>query len=305
MLSSRKGVCGCPQDQCGTTCIDFRNNPNYCGSCATKCDPAYCVSGRCYKPVPGECLPDQPVTNNNFEQGFYNWTKSAYPGCTLDSNINFYVTRYISQGHPNGEPAALVEMTSLPAAGCQAALVQTQVKMCAGFKYELKFAMGYVNQVGNDAVVSDADCIVRWLTGKPSSWDGLDGFQRSPEYKIGKSNPTYQTFGPWSLSVAEGQTGVTKRKKDLLVDLTAVIHCYKTGGAARFILRAIELNQVGTTRKRSLNIDEEPLQWLDNFGSSSFANQAPNGTEQDQSTNEKWEGEIVISRYVPEKVTQN
>jgi hypothetical protein len=29
--------------------------------------------------------------------------------------------------------------------------------------------MGYVNQVGDSAIVSNADCTVRWLTGTPDS----------------------------------------------------------------------------------------------------------------------------------------
>ncbi|KAI1761658.1 hypothetical protein GGR53DRAFT_504790 [Hypoxylon sp. FL1150] len=250
---SRSGECGCPKDQCGTTCLDFRNNPNNCGSCGATCNPAYCLDGRCYVPQPGDCTPDQSVYNNDFTSwypSFTNWTMAAYPGCTLGSNIDFSATNYLANG--NSDPAVLVEMTSLPGDGCSAAMVQAQVKMCPNIAYEFSFAMGYVNQVGNSAVTSNADCTVRWLTGTPASWNSNDGYQSSDSYPIGISNANYKTFGPWSLHATEGDLGVTKVKKSLYVNLTAVIHCGgATGGAGRFVIRDIQMNPVGSLKARS------------------------------------------------------
>ncbi|KAI1774641.1 hypothetical protein F4818DRAFT_442134 [Hypoxylon cercidicola] len=249
----RSGECGCPRDQCGTTCLDFRNNPNNCGSCGNVCNPSYCLDGRCYAPQPGDCVPEQSVYNNDFTSyypSFTNWTMAAYPGCALGSNIEFSATNYLANG--NRDPAVLVEMTSLPGDGCSAAMVQKQVKMCPGVGYELTFAMGYVNKVGDSAVVSNADCTVRWLTGTPASWNGDDGYQSSDSYHIGISNANYKTFGPWSLHVSEGELGVTKVKKSLYVNLTAVIHCGNAnGGAGRFVIRDIQMNPVGSLKARA------------------------------------------------------
>ncbi|KAI4861962.1 hypothetical protein F4820DRAFT_460540 [Hypoxylon rubiginosum] len=247
----RSGACGCPKDQCGTTCLDLRNNPKNCGSCGNVCDPAYCLDGRCYAPQPGDCVPEQSVYNNDFTSwypSFVNWTMAAYPGCALGSNIEFSATNYLANG--KSDPAVLVEMTSLPGGGCSAAMAQARVKMCPGVAYEFSFAMGYVNKVGDSAVTSNADCTVRWLTGTPASWDGNDGFQSSDSYPIGKSNPNYKTFGPWKLHATEGDIGVTKVKKSLYVNLTAVIHCGNAdGGAGRFVIRDIQMSPVGSLKK--------------------------------------------------------
>jgi hypothetical protein len=178
---------------------------------------------------------------------------AAYPGCTLGSNINFSPTNYLAGG--KSDPAVLVAMTSLPGSGCQAAMTQNQVKMCPSTKYELTFAMGYVNKVGNDMVTSNADCTVRWLTGPPDSWNNNGGFQSSPDYKIGLNNGGYKTFGPWSLHVSEGETGVTKVKKSFYVNLTAVINCGNAqNGAGRFIIRDVQLNPVGSAKARSVEV---------------------------------------------------
>ncbi|OTA97444.1 hypothetical protein M434DRAFT_391906 [Hypoxylon sp. CO27-5] len=169
---------------------------------------------------------------------------AAYPGCTLGDNIQFSATNYQANG--KSDPAVLVQMTNLPGSGCQAAMVQKQVKMCPGIQYELTFAMGYVNMVGNSQVQSNADCTVRWLTGTPSSWNNNDNYQSSSTYSIGLNNNVYKTFGPWSLHVAAGDAGVTKQKKNLFVDLTAVIQCGNAnGGAGRFVIRDVQLNPVG------------------------------------------------------------
>ncbi|KAI2602387.1 hypothetical protein GGR54DRAFT_504900 [Hypoxylon sp. NC1633] len=253
------GTCGCPLDQCGTTCLDFRNNPNNCGSCGNVCNPSYCLDGRCYAPQPGDCVPEQSVTNNDFTSytpSFINWTMAAYPGCTLGDNIQFSPTNYLANG--NSDPAVLVAMTSLPSSGCEAAMVQAQVKMCPGIKYELTFAMGYVNKVGDSMVTSNADCTVRWLTGTPATWDSNENYQYSDSYPIGLNNPNYKTFGPWKLHVTEGDPGVTKKKKSLYVDLTAVIHCGNAaGGAGRFVIRDIQMNPVGQLKARSPTIGDE------------------------------------------------
>ncbi|KAI8966025.1 hypothetical protein F5Y11DRAFT_236586 [Daldinia sp. FL1419] len=253
------GKCGCPQDQCGSTCLDFRNNPNNCGGCGNVCNPSFCLDGRCYAPKPGECTPEQSVTNGDFTSWwptFTNWTMAAYPGCALNDKIKFEGVNYLANG--KSDSAISVEMSNLPSQGCEATMVQKQVKMCPGIKYDFTFAMGYVNQVGGSQVVSNADCTVRWLTGTPSSWTGVDGFQSSPSYSIGISNPNYKTFGPWSLHVSENEVGVTKVKKDLFVDLTAVIHCAgPTGGAGRFVIRDIKMSPVGQIQTRE-TIGEEP-----------------------------------------------
>ncbi|KAF2112387.1 hypothetical protein BDV96DRAFT_602304 [Lophiotrema nucula] len=262
----RNGNCGCPRDQCGTTCLDFRNNPNHCGSCGNVCNPSYCLDGRCYVPDPGSCTPDQSVTNNDFttySPTFANWTMAAYPGCTLGSNIDFSPTNYIDQNN-NKNRAVLVEMTSLPSSGCQAAMVQAAVKMCPGIQYELTFAMGYVNQVNDNPVQSNADCTVRWLTGTPQPWNSNGAFQSSPNYNIGVSNANYKTFGPWSLHVSKDDAGVTYHKKSNFIDLTAVINCGgATNGAGRFVIRDVQMNPVGSVKKgRSVT---EPLT-LENGG---------------------------------------
>ncbi|OTB18368.1 hypothetical protein K445DRAFT_9324 [Daldinia sp. EC12] len=255
----RGGTCGCPQDQCGSTCLDFRNNPNNCGKCGNVCNPSFCLDGRCYAPQPGECTPEQSVTNGDFTSWwptFTNWTMAAYPGCALDDKIKFGGANYLANG--KSESAISVEMSSLPSQGCEAAMVQKKVKMCPGIQYEFSFAMGYVNKVGDSQVLSNADCTVRWLTGTPAGWTGTDGFQTSPTYNIGVSNPNYKTFGPWSLHVTENQVGVTKIKKDLFVDLTAVIHCAgPVNGAGRFVIRDIKMNPVGQVQSRSLTLGDD------------------------------------------------
>ncbi|KAI1383093.1 uncharacterized protein F4822DRAFT_440774 [Hypoxylon trugodes] len=260
----RSGKCGCPRDQCGSTCLDFRNNPNNCGSCGNVCNPSYCLDGRCYVPQPGDCVPEQSVTNNDFTTWYpsiVNWTMAAYPTCTIGDNIEFSGTHYIANG--GSDPAVLVEMTNLPNDGCHAAMVQSQVKMCPGIQYEFTFAMGYVNKVGDSMVTSNADCTVRWLTGTPTTWTGSDNFQSSDTYQIGVNHANYKTFGPWTLHVSEGETGVTKVKKSLYVNLTAVIHCGNAnGGAGRFIIRDIQMNPVGSLKARSPTIGdvkEDPI----------------------------------------------
>lgn len=257
---SQAGKCGCPVDHCGKTCVDFRDDPNNCGSCGNVCDPAYCIGGECYAPTADQCAPDEGVTNNLFETyspTWTNWTIAAYPGCVLGTDIIFSPTIYSIQG--GGSTYALgVEMTNLPNDGCQAVVSQAQVKMCPGFNYELTFSMGYVNQVSGSDVVSNADCQARWLTGTPDTWNDLDGFQASPYYSIGISNPTYATFGPWALSVAAGDNGVTQSGPNLYVDLTVVLDCYTPlDGTGRFVITDIELNAVSAITPRSLTIGEE------------------------------------------------
>lgn len=278
----KKGACGCPGDQCGTTCLDLRNNPNHCGSCDTKCDSKYCIGGACYTPKPGECTPDQAVTNNWFadwQYGFTNWTMGAFPGTTLGTDVTFGASSYTWKA---GEPAVRaisVKMDNLPQTGHHAMLTQKRVKICPGFNYELKFNMGYVNSVNNNNVVSNADCQVRWLTGVPSAPAATDGFRASPWYNIGASYPTYQTFGPWPMGAfAEGQAGVTKERMNLYIDLTAVIQCTTpVGGFGKFIITAIEVNPTTPATKRSEMIGEveelEELEKRDAKGSAEMAKQ--------------------------------
>lgn len=181
---------------------------------------------------------------------------AAYPSCTLGDNIKFSATNYLANG--KSDPAVLVEMTSLPSQGCEAAMVQAEVKMCPGIKYELTFAMGYVNKVGDSQVVSNADCTVRWLTGTPATWNSNENYQSSDSYPIGLNNANYKTFGPWKIHATEGDAGVTKIKKSLYVNLTAVIHCGNAnGGAGRFVIRDVELNPVGQLKARALTIGAE------------------------------------------------
>ncbi|KAK0643373.1 hypothetical protein B0T16DRAFT_447339 [Cercophora newfieldiana] len=241
----RSGKCGCPRDQCGQTCLDLRNNPNNCGACNTKCDSKYCIDGSCYTPKPEDCTPDQSVFNNKFQvfsPQFVNWTFSAYPGSVMPTDIEFSATNY---GFTGGSTTALfVEMKNLPSGGRQALLTQKKVKMCPGFKYELTFNLGYVNQVSGSSVVSDATCDVRWLTGPPSGPNTNDNFQSSDRFSIGTNNKAYRTFGPWSVAVKEGDPGVTKIKRSLYIDLSAVISC-GSGSNGRFILTDIQMNPVG------------------------------------------------------------
>ncbi|CAO2648150.1 Nn.00g090720.m01.CDS01 [Neocucurbitaria sp. VM-36] len=254
----RSGNCGCPLDQCGTTCLDFRNNPNNCGACGTTCTPAYCLDGRCYVPQPGECTPDQSVSNSDFYPSFTGWSMSAYSGCTLGTNILFAPAVYTdSSGGKNN--CLFVEMTDLPAAGCQASVVQAEVNMCPGIKYEMTFAMGYVNAVGNSAVLSNADCTVRWVTGTPSTWNSNENYQYSSDYKIGVNANSYKTFGPWTLHVTKGEPGVRNFRGDLFVNLTGIINCQgPVDGAGRFALRDVKMTPVGSVRKvRGLTVGEE------------------------------------------------
>ncbi|KAI0133706.1 hypothetical protein BJ170DRAFT_174149 [Xylariales sp. AK1849] len=254
------GVCGCPRDQCGDTCLDLRNNPNHCGSCGNVCDPHYCIGGQCYAPSPDECAPDQSVTNYMFDTyspTWANWTMAAYPDSALGTDIVFGASRYTPQTGSTVY-ALSITMNDLPAGGRHAGVTQKNVKMCPGFNYEFTFNMGYVNQVNSGAVVSNADCTVRWLTGMPDTWDGNSGFQTSPSYSIGASNPTYETFGPWALTVKEGDTGVTKVKASLYVDLTAVVSCNTpVGGTGHFIITDVEMNPTTQTTKRSPTIGEQ------------------------------------------------
>lgn len=181
----------------------------------------------------------------------------AYDTCTLGDTIKFSPTKYLFNG--GSDPAILISMTNLPSQGCLAALAQAQVKMCPGIQYEFTFAMGYVSIVNNDPVVSNAECTVRWVTGTPDVWTSNGNFQYSDTYHMGpSSNPYYKTFGPWSFHVAKGDPGVTKSHKQLYINLTAVINCGgATNGAGRFVIRDIQLNQVGSVQKRSLTIGEK------------------------------------------------
>lgn len=177
---------------------------------------------------------------------------AAYTGSTLGTDIVFTPTRYTPQTG-SAVYALGVTMNDLPSGGRHASVVQKNVKMCPGFEYELYFNMGYVNQVDNGQVTSNADCQVRWLTGTPSTWDGTDGYQYSPYYNIGASNPTYATFGPWTISVAEGQTGVTKVKANLYISLTAILSCNTpVGGTGHFVLTDVELKPTIATSKRTI-----------------------------------------------------
>ncbi|KAK0619974.1 hypothetical protein B0T14DRAFT_585915 [Immersiella caudata] len=245
----RSGKCGCPRDQCSTTCLDLRNNPGNCGKCGVACNPKYCIDGSCYVPKPEECAPDQSVFNNKFEvwnPQFVNWTFAAYPPSSMPSDIQFSAANYL---FPGGSITSLsIGMTNLPSSGRQAVVTQKKVKLCPGFKYELIFNLGYVNQVGGSSIVSDADCDVRWLTGPPSGPFTNDNFQSSDKFTIGTSNKAYRTFGPWSLAVKEGDPGVTKIKRSLYIDLSAVISC-RSGSNARFVITDIQMNPVGFTKR--------------------------------------------------------
>jgi hypothetical protein len=255
----KSGKCGCPQDECSGQCLDLRNNPNNCGTCGNVCDPKYCIGGECYKPSPDQCAPDQGVTNNMFEvwsPWFANWTVAAFPGTTLGTDVTFGASLYTYDASKPAVNAISVTMNNLPSGGFDVMLSQSGVKMCPGFDYELKFNMGYVNQVNGAGVTSNADCQVRWVTGPPSGPDTSDSFKSSPWYYIGASNPTYMTFGPWSVgSVQEGDAGVTKQGASLFIDLTAVISCRTpVGGYGDFIITDVELNAVGVaSSKRSVD----------------------------------------------------
>ncbi|KAL1897449.1 hypothetical protein Sste5346_004187 [Sporothrix stenoceras] len=221
------GVCGCPNDQCGDICLNFESDPFHCGNCTNECDPPYCISGSCYVPQPGTCAPDQSVTNNMFatySPTWANWTVGAYAGTTLGTNLDFGPTLFTDQSG-NQVYAMGVTMVNITSGGFHGYIEQKNVKMCPGFNYDLTFSMGYVNEINGQLVSSLADCEVRWLTGKPDVWSDDDGFQSSPNYPIGASNPTYATFGPWTLNVVEGETGVTKTSFNYYVDLTAVVSC--------------------------------------------------------------------------------
>jgi hypothetical protein len=259
----RSGVCGCPQDQCGTTCLDLRNNPDNCGACGQTCNPRYCISGQCYAPKADECAPDQGVTNNMFadiSRGFVNWTIGAFPGSALGSDVEFGASRYTYDSTKPAVTAISVAMHNLPAAGHHARLTHRRVKLCPGFEYELKFNMGYVNQVNGAGVPSNADCRVRWLTGVPGSPQATDGFRASEWYAIGVSSSGYRTFGPWKLgSVRAGEAGVTAERANLFVDLTAVISCLTPqGGFGRFIITDVQMNAVGFVGARGVDGEELP-----------------------------------------------
>ncbi|KAK4444890.1 hypothetical protein QBC34DRAFT_442107 [Podospora aff. communis PSN243] len=241
----RSGICVCRQDQCGSTCLDLRNNPNNCGKCGVACNPKYCIDGRCYAPKPEQCAPDQSVFNNKFEvwsPQFANWTFAAYAPSNMPSDVRFSAANY---QHPGGSTTALsVSMRNLPPSGRQAVVAQKNVKLCPGLTYELTFKLGHVNQVADSSVVSDAACDVRWLTGTPSRPFDNDAFFSSDKFSIGVSNRAYRTFGPWILTVKEGDPGVTRIKNSLYVDLSVVISC-SAGSNARFVMTDIQMNSVG------------------------------------------------------------
>jgi hypothetical protein len=267
----RSGVCGCPQDQCGTTCLDLRNNPDNCGACGKTCNPRYCISGECYAPTPDQCAPDQGVTNNMFadiSRGFVNWTIGAFPGSVLGTDVEFGASRYTYDSTKPSVTAISVAMHNLPAAGHHASLTHRRVKLCPGFEYELKFNMGYVNQVNGAGVPSNADCRVRWLTGVPGSPDSNGGFRSSEWYQIGVSNSGYRTFGAWKLgSVRAGEAGVPAERANLSVALTAVISCYTPqGGFGRFIITDVQMNAVGFVGARGLDGEALPAPVLEERG---------------------------------------
>lgn len=255
--------------------MDFRNNPNHCGGCDNVCASKYCVNSKCYTPSPDECAPDQSVTNHMFEDwkyGFTNWTMAAYGDAALKTDVVFGASSYTPQTG-DAVTALSVTMNNVRAGGFHAALTQKKVKVCPNYIYDLTFSMGYVNQVNGVTVVSSADCYVRWLTGPPTVWSANEGYQSSPNYLIGASNPTYKTFGNWDFSVKEGDLGVTKVKANLYVDLTAVISCdTPVGGTGHFIITDIEINQQGTTSKRAPVSEFEAAQALRQRDSSEAIN---------------------------------
>ncbi|KAK0616997.1 hypothetical protein B0T14DRAFT_524149 [Immersiella caudata] len=257
------GVCGCPKDQCGDLCLDFRNNPNHCGKCNNPCDPKYCIAGECYAPKPGECAPDQAVTNGNFatfSPTWKNWTLAPYPGTTMGAGMNMEPIATNYKYDPAKDPVMAIgfKANNIPAAGYHLLLSQKEVKMCEGFNYEMTFALGFANQLNGEGVVSNADCKVRWLTGPPSAHNTDDGYKSSLSYSIGSSNPTFKTFGPWTLNVKKGDKGVTSSHGNLYIELSAVISCYQPpGGYGLFILTDVQMNPIGKVSKRMETLGNE------------------------------------------------
>lgn len=290
------GKCGCPNDQCGDICLNFESDPFNCGRCGNACDPPYCISGECYVPQPGTCAPDQSVTNDMFatySPTWANWTVGAYSGTALGTDLQFGPTLFTAS---NGDQvyAMGVTMLNIPSGGYHGYIEQPNVKMCPGFSYNFAFSMGYVNQVNNNDVSSLADCYVRWLTGNPSVWNENDGFQSSPNYDIGASNPTYATFGPWTLNIAEGDPGVTKDSYNYYVDLTAVVSCdTPVGDSGYFIITDVQMTPTSTITKRSGPPAEDAnTSWPRDANANAYVKKSANETEPYSP------GELVYTSYV-------
>ena len=237
----KTGECKCPRDQCDKTCVDFRNNPNHCGACNNGCEPKYCISGKCYKPNPEECAPDQAVTNNKFASGSANWTMAALSPSVQGTDVKFGISYYTpAVGDPTyGLNVAMYNMNS----GGRSAVVSQNTKVCPGFNYELTYATGYYNTVNDAQVENSLDCDTRWVAGMPNSATDNNGYPDGARGTVGVSNQGYRSFGPWEVpTIKEGGRGVRKFRASLYFDLTAVITCRgPNGGAGGFVMTNIEL----------------------------------------------------------------
>ncbi|GAB0138702.1 hypothetical protein EsDP_00006928 [Epichloe bromicola] len=242
----RGGECGCPGDQCGKTCLDLRNNPNNCGKCGNVCNPKYCVNGSCYVPQPGTCAPDPPIVNGDFKDNWFtNWELDVLPnqpGCTKGDNVIVGGSIDYQDSH-NFFP----RMSNLPGSGCAASIVQRKVKLCPGFKYELKFNARYVAGQTTSAgtFTGTAKCTITWALGTDVSATNF-GPYRSNTRDI--SDPRYQTYPGWTFNINKGDAGVTKKSENFFVDLIGVVYCTprKADDGGAVVVSGIDIQQVGT-----------------------------------------------------------
>lgn len=124
------GNCVCPIDQCGSTCLDLRQNPFHCGACNNACLSAEpcCTKGACIA-APKECVAglSNPTSQSDFEQ---DWKVDACADCR---------TGYDEGYDKNGESEVFV--VTPKDKGHSVVEFSTMMTACPGQNYKLGFGM--------------------------------------------------------------------------------------------------------------------------------------------------------------------
>ncbi|KAF2743575.1 carbohydrate-binding module family 18 protein [Sporormia fimetaria CBS 119925] len=151
----QRGACRCPVDQCGDRCVTLASHPRNCGACGRVSPSGYCVQGQIYTP-PAVCTKGEGFGNGQFANGGDGWTNHftasqnslPFPGMLRNS--------WSVGPDPkasDGQSAAISLGPILIGGGEQTgANLRTQVKMCPGTEYRLKF------QMRREVWVADAEC---------------------------------------------------------------------------------------------------------------------------------------------------
>ena len=120
----------CPIDQCGSTCLDLRQNPFHCGACNNACpsDKPYCTKGACIA-APKECVAtvSNPSSQADWEA---DWKVDACADCR---------TGYDAGYDQNGESEVFV--ITPREKGQSTVEFSTTMTACPGQNYKLTYGM--------------------------------------------------------------------------------------------------------------------------------------------------------------------